>query len=146
LSSSSNYDHIVQVFARKGLVSCAVLACLLFAGVAVARPPSSPNKLVLDKLTKTGSGQTMRGHFRGHLKSPDQECLAERAVKLYLHNGSTGESKLVDTDITGKFGHWHLFGRLYMIDRARIKLRGRVVGSLGHRRRCESDTLTRRFA
>jgi hypothetical protein len=130
---------------RAGL-ACVVLACLGLGAVAVAHIESSPTKVVLDRLTQTGEGPDLEGHFVGRLRSPSQKCLRGRTVKLFLRNGNTGESRLADTDKTGKLGHWRLEGNLYTIDRARIKVARSGVGSGGHRRICEPDSLSRFFA
>jgi hypothetical protein len=131
---------------RTGLLACVVFACLGLVAVAAAHTASSPTKVVLDRLTQTGQGPELRGHFVGHLRSPSQKCLRGRTVKLFLRNGNTGESRLADTDKTGKLGHWRLDGNLFTIDRARIKVTRKGVGSGKHRRICGPDSLSRFFA
>jgi hypothetical protein len=71
---------------------------------------------------------------------------APPTVKLFLRNGNTGESKLADTDKTGKRGHWVLDGNLYTIDRAKVKVIRKRIGSGDHRRICEADSLKQFFA
>jgi hypothetical protein len=132
--------------ARNGFPVLLVSAILAFTAIAMAGTPTSPTKVVLDKLTQSGSGPTLEGHFVGHLKSPNDKCLRGRTVKLFLRNGNNDKEKLADTDKTGKRGHWVLDGNLFTIDRARIKVTRKTVGSGDHRRVCESDTLTRFFA
>jgi hypothetical protein len=137
----------VRRLGRNGLVAtCGALVCLAPAAIAVAATPSSPTKLVLDRLTQSGEGPDLEGHFVGHLKSPNEKCLRGRTVKLILRNGNTGDSKLADTDKTGRSGHWRLDANLFMIDRARVKVKRKVVGSGNHRRVCDPDSLSRRFA
>ena len=131
---------------RIGLLACAVLACLGLGAVAVASTASSPTTVVLDRLTQTGEGPQLQGHFVGHLRSPSQKCLRKRTVKLFLRNGNTRESSLADTDRTGRLGHWRLDGNLFTVDRARIKVTRKGVGSGKHRRVCEPDSLSRFFA
>lgn len=131
---------------RTGLFGCLVFACFGLGTVALAHTASSPTKVVLDRLTQTGEGPELEGHFVGHLRSPSQKCLRGRTVKLFLRNGNTGESRLADTDNTGKLGHWRLDGNLFTIDRARIKVTRNGVGSGKHRRICEPDSLSRFFA
>jgi hypothetical protein len=131
---------------RTGFLACVVFACLGLGAVAVAGPGSTATKVVLDRLTQTGEGPQLEGHFVGHLRSPSQQRLRGRTVKLLLRNGNTDESNLADTDKTGKLGHWRLDGNLYTIDRARIKVTRNSVGSGEHRRICEPDSISRFFA
>lgn len=134
-------------FGLKGLVAAGgVLACLTFTAIAMGSTPSSPTKLVLDSFTQTGEGPTLQGDFIGHLKSPKDKCLRGRTVKLILRNGNTGESSLADTDKTGRSGHWHLDGDLFMIDRAKMKVTRKVVGSGDNKRVCEPDAIFKFFA
>jgi hypothetical protein len=128
------------------LLVLAIFAFLTFAAVAVAGTSSSPTKVVLDRLTVTGEGPTQKGHFVGHLESPNEKCLKGRTVKLYLRNGNTGKSKLADTDTTAKQGHWVLDGDLFTIDRAKIKVTRERIGRPGHRHICEADSIKRFFA
>lgn len=132
--------------ARNGILCCAVLAFLAFGAVAAARTASSPTKVILDKLTQTGEGPTLQGHFVGHLRSPSQKCLKRRTVKLFLRNGNNDVETLADTDTTGKRGKWVLDGDLFMIDRARVKVVRKRIGSGRHRRVCRADSLSRFFA
>ena len=130
---------------RAGLLACVVLGCLGLGAVAVAAR-STPTQVVLDRLTQTGGGPELEGHFVGHLRSPSEKCLRGRTVKLFLRNGNTGESRLADTDRTGMLGHWRLDGNLFTIDRARIKVTRKRIGSGEHRRICEPDSISRIFA
>jgi hypothetical protein len=127
-------------------VTCAVLAFLALATVAVARTASSPTKVVVDEFTQTGSGETSKGHWAGHLKSPRKGCLRGRTVKLFLRNGNNDKVKLADTDQTGRNGHWALEGNLFTIDRAQVKVTRKRIGSGGNRRICKPDTFTKFFA
>lgn len=128
------------------LATCALLAFLVLAAVAVARTPSTPTKVVVDDFTQTGTGETSQGHWVGHLKSPRKGCLRGRTVKLFLRNGNNDETKLADTDRTGRRGHWTLDGNLFTIDRAQIKVTRKSIGSGDNRRICEPDTFTQFFA
>jgi hypothetical protein len=119
---------------------------LAFGAVAAAGTASSPTRVVLDRLTTTGSGPDQTGNFVGHLESPNQKCLRGRTVKLFLRNGNTGESKLADTDTTGKRGGWTLDGNLFTIDRAKVKVTRDRIGPRGHRHICQADSLSRFFA
>jgi hypothetical protein len=135
----------MRLIRRAGLLACVVLGCLGLGAVAVAAR-STPTQVVLDRLTQTGEGPELEGHFVGHLRSPSEKCLRGRTVKLFLRNGNTGENRLVDTDTTGRLGHWRLDGNLFTIDRARIKVTRKSVGSGEHRRICEPDSISRFFA
>jgi len=131
---------------QSALLLFALLAFLAFGAVAAARTASTPTKLVLDQFTQSGSGETSQGHWVGHLKSHRKSCLDGRTVKLFLRNGNNDETTLADTDHTGPRGHWTLDGDLFTIDRAKIKVKRKRIGSGDNRRICESDTLTRFFA
>ena len=128
------------------LLLCAVFVFLAIGAAAAAGTASSPTKIVLDRLTTTGSGPDQTGHFAGHLESPNEKCLRGRTVKLFLRNGNTGESKLADTDTTGKHGGWSLDGNLFTIDRAKVKVTRERIGPRGNRQICETDSLSRFFA
>lgn len=131
---------------RNALLLCAVFVFLAFGAVAAAGTASSPTQLVLDRLTTTGSGPDETGQFVGHLESPNEKCLRGRTVKLLLRNGNTGDSKLADTDTTGKRGRWILDGNLFTIDRAKVKVTRKRIGPRGRRHICQADSLSRFFA
>lgn len=133
-------------FGRNGLLVCAVFAFLAFGAVAAASTASSPTKVVLDRLTTTGTGPDQEGHFVGHLESPKEKCLRGRTVKLLLRNGNNGDVKLADTDTTGKRGHWVLDGNLFTIDRAQMKVTRKVIGSGDNRRICKPGSFSQFFA
>jgi hypothetical protein len=131
---------------RLVLVTLTLCGVLALGGVAVAKVPSSPTKVVFDQQTpQTGEDVNVRD-FIGHLESPNKQCLAGRTVKAFLHNGNNGTTKLFDTDRTGPKGIWGVGGNIVGADSLRFRVIRKRIGDRHHRRICKADSTVIHFA
>ncbi len=132
---------------RFGLTMLVGAAALALVGVALARTPSSATRIVLDHSSpQSGTNNTNLADFVGHLESRTTRCLAGRTVKVFLHNGNDGTTRLLDTDRTGANGLWALGGKVIGANRARFAVTPKTIGGRDHRRICKADSTSIRFA
>jgi hypothetical protein len=131
---------------RLVLVTLTVSSLLALGGIAMAKVPSSPTKVVFDhESPQTGEDVNVRD-FIGHLESPRKQCLAGRTVKAFLHNGNNGTTKLFDTDRTGPRGVWGVGGNVVGADSLRFRVIRKRIGDRHHRRICKADSTVIHFA
>ena len=131
---------------RLCLMTLVAGAMLAFGAVAGANAPSSATKIVLDHSSQQSGENTNLRDFVGHLESPRKKCLARRTVKLVLHDGNSGTTKLLDTDRTGKNGAWGVGGNIIGADVAHFRVTRKTIGRHDHRRVCKADSTSMRFA
>ena len=131
---------------RLCLMTLVAGAMLAFGAVAGAHAPSSATKIVLDHASQQSGENTNLRDFVGHLESPRKKCLARRTVKLVLHDGNSGTTKLLDTDRTGKNGAWGVGGNIIGADVAHFRVTRKTIGRHDHRRVCKADSTSMRFA
>ena len=131
---------------RLCLMTLVAGAMLAFGAVAGAHAPSSATKIVLDHSSQQSGENTNLRDFVGHLESPRKKCLARRTVKLVLHDGNSGTTKLLDTDRTGKNGAWGVGGNIIGADVAHFRVTRKTIGRHDHRRVCKADSTSMRFA
>ena len=131
---------------RLCLMTLVAGAMLAFGAVAGAHAPSSATKIVLDHSSQQSGENTNLRDFVGHLESPRKKCLARRTVKLVLHDGNSGTTKLLDTDRTGKNGAWGVGGNIIGADVAHFRVTRKTIGRHHHRRVCKADSTSMRFA
>jgi hypothetical protein len=111
--------------------------CLLGAGDPPGEDPPGVEGVCSDDVTKTwvstggkaNSRITIKGRFRGRVKSPADECKPGREVVLKKRR--PGPNKTVGTDTTGNRGRWRIskpnaHGRFYAKVKANDLCRGDV--------------------
>ena len=131
---------------RLALIALVAGVVLAFGGIAGARTPSSATKIVLDHSSHQSGGNINLNDFVGHLKSRTKRCLAGRTVKVLLHNGNDGSTKLLDADRTDEDGVWAVGGNTIQADLARFVVTRKRIGGRHHRHVCKADSTSVHFA